>query len=130
MLLPLSVLACSSHRHCCKFARETELQTPRVRLVRNTPDSYHFQWAEPLTEERIILVRVQWHSDQYPDHDETRLIFFGPGQFKSARFSLAYYQNSATVEILPARNRNSPLRTTEGFVSKSEFQQQCFNLIV
>lgn len=107
MLLSLSVLACSSHRHCCNHARETHAPTPRVRLVRDTPDSYHFQWAEPLTEARIILVRVQWQSDQYPDHDETRLIFFEPGQFKSARYSLAYYQKSATVEILPARDRNS-----------------------
>ena len=32
-------------------------QPPRVRLVRDNQKTFHFQWNEPLNEERIVLVR-------------------------------------------------------------------------
>jgi len=58
LFLPaLVILACGGTRYCCDCPPDTD--TPRVRLVKDTPATFHVQWDAPLKEERIILVRMR-----------------------------------------------------------------------
>ena len=45
---------------------------PRVRLVKDNDTTFHFQWAEPLKEERIILVRYNSKIVFRPTRDPER----------------------------------------------------------
>ena len=60
-LIPLSLLvfSCGSERYGCDCVTDTDVSIPEVRLVKDSPTTFHFQWKEPLKEERIILVRIR-----------------------------------------------------------------------
>ena len=95
---------------------------PRVRLVKDNDTTFHFQWAEPLKEERIIVVRYNSKFVFRPHRDSERgmrqtpmevehLVYFPAGAFVSAPVSSPRsYPNSwdhDSVEILPARLRST-----------------------
>ena len=40
------------------YVGDEDSEVPRVRLVKDGDDLLHFQWDEPLKEERFILVRA------------------------------------------------------------------------
>ena len=101
--LPLLVLGCGSKRHCCDCVADKDSPTPEVRLVKDSPTTFHFQWKEPLKEERIILVRIRKVNargagggrltDPYLMDEETHFYRFDaalhqPSQFRSPLFSI------------------------------------------
>ena len=64
---------------------------PRIRLVKDSPTTFHFQWDEPLEEERIILVRAG-HIDN-PNtvgYSVTFLLRFMPGEFRSGDWDIRH----------------------------------------
>ena len=103
---------------------------PSVRLVRDGDFEYHFQWDEPLKEDRIVLIRVHqfgsWIHEVTSDniltgrvlyHEfinpaiSTRLILFRQGDFISEPEMLEGWH--CLIEILPAHERNTlPLPAT------------------
>lgn len=125
--LSLLALACGSERYCCDCVTESGLPTPEVRLVKDSPTTFHFQWKEPLTEERIILVRIRkvgahgsgpggLTNPHLMDEDTHLLRFettlYQPTQFRSRRFSILAVDYPSIpsglapfVEILPERER-------------------------
>ena len=62
---------------------------PCVRLVKDDDETFHFQWAEPLKEERIILVRCSGvvfdhrYNAEIP-HEKELLVYFPAGTVVSA----------------------------------------------
>ena len=103
---------------------DSESYEPEVRLVKDGPHEFHFQWDEPLKEERIILCRDEtFNSHVLSDNpvyhfkiDEQgnsvrvqipisttrlRLFYFPAGTFRS-RLVRDYF---IFVELLPARER-------------------------
>ena len=107
---------------------------PRVRLVKDDDETFHFQWAEPLKEERIILVRrsgvtVSKYRRQYirrTPFNRDVLIYFPSGAFISDPVWQTTVETSyehiageveeihnteyiGTVEILPADLRETVL---------------------
>ena len=132
-LIPLSLLvfSCGSARYGCDCVTDTNSPTPKVRLVKDSPTTFHFQWKEPLKEERIILIRMRrvnargsgggGLTDPYLMDEETHLLRFEttlyqPTQFRSRRFSImGPGASNATrippgltpyAEILPDRTRH------------------------
>ena len=96
---------------------------PRVRLVKDDNETFHFQWAEPLKEERIILVRLSGvifdprYKAEYA-HEEELLVYFPPGTVVSYAIdrpraleytSMAILGRIDSVEILPAALRETVL---------------------
>ena len=101
---------------------------PRVRLVKDNDTTFHFQWAEPLKEERIILIRGSGGivdeigggeppvKRRYPWEIES-LVYFPAGSFISAPASSSRiwldpdlgntWKYTYSVEILPAHLRNT-----------------------
>ena len=69
---------------------------PRVRLVRDNNQTYHFQWDKPLKEERIVLMRSDGEVGEYVFEGEMskwkspgvyfsyHLVYFPEGSFVSA----------------------------------------------
>ena len=131
-LIPLSLLvfSCGSARYGCDCVTDTDVSIPKVRLVKDSPTTFHFQWKEPLKEERIILIRMRrvnargsgggGLTDPYLMDEETHLLRFEttlyqPTQFRSRRFSImGPGASNATrippglapfVEILPEHER-------------------------
>ena len=109
---------------------------PRVRLVRDNDETYHFQWDEPLKEERINLVRFggvevihndyssffpqgrpftqRKHHREYPMEYDF-LVYFPARSFVSAPlykqeitedYGLSS-EHTRSVEIMPAHLRNT-----------------------
>ena len=90
---------------------------PRVRLVKDDDETFHFQFAEPLKEERIILVRYNGvlfdHQHQIPWEKEM-LVFFPAGTVVSAPVyrqdkRYTFPERIDTVEIRPADLRETAL---------------------
>ena len=85
---------------------------PRVRLVKDGPNEFHFQWDEPLKEERIILCLVEeflaitttspviigYKPTGFPFQ---RLVYFPEGSFISESIK----HQPVFIEILPASER-------------------------
>ena len=88
---------------------------PRVRLVKDDDETFHFQWAEPLKEERIILVRVNgWlvYNAERRSQQKYYLVHFAVGSILSApiprRWNCSgHWGDIDSVEILPAHRRNT-----------------------
>lgn len=61
---------------------------PRVRLVKDDDHTFHFQWAEPLKEERIILIHYSGllvlRGREIPFRNLKRLVHFPAGTFVSS----------------------------------------------
>ena len=94
-----------------------ESYAPRVRLVKDAENLYHFQWDAPLKEERIILYFVRWAEsgssalDEFGfrirslGHESHYLVYFPAGVIVSKP---AYLSRRATgVEILSAHERDA-----------------------
>ena len=94
-----------------------------MRLVKDDDATFHFQWAEPLKEERIILVRLSGvifdpkYKAEY-SHEEELLVYFPPGTVVSYAIdrpraleytSMAILGRIDSVEILPAALRETVL---------------------
>ena len=78
---------------------------PRVRLVKDDGSTFHFQWAEPLKEQRIILVDLN-------GYQRTLLVYFAAGTVVSAPVSRDGFwipKRIDSVEILPAHLREERL---------------------
>ncbi len=85
---------------------------PRVQLVKDGPNEFHFQWDEPLKEERIILCLVEeflaitttspviigYKPTGFPFQ---RLVYFPEGSFISESIK----HQPVFIEILPASER-------------------------
>lgn len=86
-----------------------------VYLVKDSEDSYHLQWTEPLKEERVVLVHVigvdRWgfENREMGLNEQNALVVFPVGSFRSNQFrggSLGSWGASLiSVEILPAEER-------------------------
>lgn len=93
---------------------------PRIRLVKDGPNEFHFQWDEPLKEERIILVRyrpivaITTTSPTIERYEpsplfEHILLYFPLDSF----ISKSVQGGIASIEILSAIERNAfPLPST------------------
>ena len=90
---------------------------PRVRLVKDDGFTFHFQWAEPLKEQRIILVGLNGGLEnpvlEIPSrYEEILLVYFAAGTVVSApvsRDGFWYLKRIDSVEILPAHLREKRL---------------------
>ena len=91
-----------------------ESYVPRVRLVKDGARDFHFQWDEPLKEERIILCRIEVFilvvtaDDVIEGHKasgfpEQRLVYFPEGSFRSKLFT----DTLVFIEILLAHERGT-----------------------
>ena len=58
-ILVFCFFSCGSPRDADDRVSNADSSAPRVRLVKDTESMFHFQWNEPLKEERIILVRIR-----------------------------------------------------------------------
>ena len=100
-----------------------------MRLVKDNDTTFHFQWAEPLKEERIILIRYNGvrrynaedlfgYSPESPWEKEL-LVYFPAGTVVSAPVDRGVYRHDKrqrrvseridSVELLPARLRETVL---------------------
>lgn len=100
---------------------------PRVRLIKDGDATFHFQWVEPLKEERIILIRckgVLFDYDAQIPWEREMLVFFSPGTVvsyaidrqRAMKYAATIYRSSMpfrwridSVEILPAQLRETVL---------------------
>ena len=108
--------------------------TPHVRLVKDDPREFHFQWDAPLKEERIILISVrEMKGEQVPlaDSDlveirsvpssetEEALVHFQTGSFisKPIRFyAPPSWPSLAFIAILPSSERDKFSLPTHAFL--------------
>ena len=96
---------------------------PRVGLVKDDDETFHFQWVESLQEQRIILARLGGVIFDYRykaeySHEEELLVYFPPGTVVSYAIdrpralectSMAILGRIDSVEILPAALRQTVL---------------------
>ena len=104
---------------CLLFAFLGCERTPRVRLVKDDDRTFHFQWAEPLIEERIILVR---YSGVFSDYnleipwEKELLVYFPAGSVVSAqlhRQSAMRHTSVVNIENRLVKIRDSNLDSVE-----------------
>lgn len=97
-----------------KSSGVSESYEPEVRLVKDGPHDFHFQWDEPLNEERIILclseefVQLVDADNDIGGHTRTgfpeqRLVYFPQGSFRSKLFT----DTLVFIEILSAHQRSA-----------------------
>ena len=119
-LLLLTLVTYSAFIAACSEAGDSdhkessESYVPRVRLVKDGAHDFHFQWDEPLKEERIILCRSEsffqvvtadnviegYKPTGFP---EQRLVYFPEGAFTSKLFT----DTLVFIEILSAHERGT-----------------------
>lgn len=85
-----------------------------IYLVRDSEDTFHFQWNEPLVTDLIILVRATYHSTDGRSEFEDDLVLLTAGTIQSpviVAFSTGNYDafsypngdsGTVTITILPA----------------------------
>lgn len=105
-------ISCNGVREVCDCG-VPDNYSPTVRLVKDTDRSFHFQWADMLLEERIILARYTYTNIGSAgagfEPRPLELHRFNTGQFRSEL--LVVYDREftdtqrVTVEILPATER-------------------------
>ena len=98
---------------------------PEVYLVKDSDNSYHLQWTEPLEERRIVLIKItsisiqfSWNNEEFVtktgrEREREHLLIFPAGVFRSDRFSGVDITPSTvtgnvqliSVEIPPAKAR-------------------------
>ena len=94
---------------------------PEVYLVKDSDNSYHLQWTEPLEEQRIVLIKITgiieilWDNGEFAEREfeSERLLIFPAGVFRSDQFrGLDITPSTVTggdrltaVEIPPAKAR-------------------------
>ena len=92
----------------------SESYTPQVRLVKDGPSEFHFQWGKPLKEERIILCRFEsfflvvtaanviegYKPTGFP---QQKLVYFPEGSFISKPLT----DELVFIEILSAHKRDT-----------------------
>ena len=71
---------------------------PEVYLVKDSDNSYHLQWTEPLEEQRIVLIRITgifiertWNDEEFVtktgrEFEREHLLIFPAGVFRSDQF--------------------------------------------